>query len=171
MNRPSTDVYMIGMAMMAAGRSTCGRRSVGCVLTNTLNHIVATGYNGVPRGMVHCGIEICPGLSATSGTQLEGCMAIHAEQNALLQCPNTRDIRACYCTTQPCLTCTKLLLNTSCREIVYLHPYPHPAAIKLWHDAGRTMSMLPSDQVKELQELFRMMSERSESALSTSRRG
>lgn len=169
MNRPSTDVYMMAMAMMAASRATCSRRAVGCVMTNSLNHIVATGYNGVPRGMVHCGIEICPGIGAASGTQLDGCMAIHAEQNALLQCPDTRDIVACYVTTQPCLTCTKLLLNTSCKEIIYLQPYPHEAAVKLWSNAGRSMSMLPSEQVKELTELFQMMSERSDSALTLSR--
>lgn len=139
------------------------------MLTNTLNHVVATGYNGVPRGMVHCGSQICPGLGAASGTQLDGCMAIHAEQNALLQCPNTRDIRACYVTAQPCLTCTKLLLNTSCQTIVYLEPYPHKSATDLWVAAGRSMSMISAEQVVELKELFRMMSERSENALTLSR--
>lgn len=169
MNRPNIDVYMMGMAMMAASRATCSRRAVGCVLTNSLNHIVATGYNGVPRGMVHCGIEICPGVAASSGTNLDGCMAIHAEQNALLQCPDTRDIRACYCTTQPCLTCIKLLLNTSCSEIVYLNPYPHDAAVRLWVSAGRGISMMAADQVIELKELFQVMSERSGSALTLPR--
>ena len=169
MDRPSTDVYMMGMALMAASRATCSRRAVGCVLTNTLNHIVATGYNGVPRNMPHCGDRMCPGISAASGTQLDGCMAIHAEQNALLQCPDTRDIKAAYCTTQPCLTCTKLLLNTSCQSIVYLQPYPHEIAVNLWTSTGRSISMLPSEQVSELKELFRMMSERSESALTLSR--
>lgn len=169
MDRPVTDVYMMGMTMMAASRATCSRRAVGCILTNSLNHIVATGYNGVPRGMVHCGIELCPGLGAPSGTNLEGCMAIHAEQNALLQCADTRDIVTCYVTAQPCLTCMKLLLNTSCKHIVYLQPYPHEAAARLWMQAGRTMSMLSGEQVLELKELFQVMSVRSESALTLSR--
>lgn len=168
-NRPNIDVYMMGIAMMAASRATCSRRAVGCVLINSLNHIVATGYNGVPRGMVHCGIEICPGISAPSGTQLDGCMAIHAEQNALLQCPDSRDIVRCYVTAQPCLTCTKLLLNTSCQEIIYLEPYPHSMAETLWNNAGRSVSMLPAEQVKELQELFQLMSERSGCALTLPR--
>lgn len=169
MNRPTIDVYMMSLAMMARTRSTCGRRSVGCVLTNTLNHVVATGYNGVSRGMAHCSSQICPGLSAASGTQLDGCMAIHAEQNALLQCPDTRDLKAIYVTAQPCLTCTKLLLNTSCMEIVYLEPYPHELALRLWLGAGRSISMMSAAQVVELKELFRMMSERSEDALTMSR--
>lgn len=170
MARPNTDVYMMGLAMMAALRATCSRRAVGCVLTNTLNHVVATGYNGPPRGMVHCSSVICPGISAASGQQLDGCMAIHAEQNALLQCPDTRDIVRCYVTTQPCLTCTKLLLNTSCKEIVYLEPYPHAIAEKIWIESGRSISMISAEQVKELQELFQVMSERSESALTSPRR-
>lgn len=171
MARPNIDVYMMGLAMMAASRATCARRAVGCVLTNSLNHIVATGYNGVPRGMVHCGSQLCPAIGAPSGTQLDGCMAIHAEQNALLQCHDTRDIKACYVTAQPCLTCTKLLLNTGCQTIVYLEPYPHINAADLWVSTGRTISMLPADQVEELKVLFQMMSERSERALTLSRAG
>lgn len=170
-NRPSTDVYMMAMAMMASSRTTCSRRGVGCILSNTLNHIVATGYNGTPRGMGHCSPEMCPGCGAPSGTQLDGCMAIHAEQNALLQCPDTRDLFTCYSTTQPCLTCTKLLLNTSCQRVVYLYPYPHSMAELLWSMAGRELVQLGELQVKELKVLFQMMSERSGSALTMPSRG
>lgn len=165
MDRPATDVYMMAMAMMASSRATCSRRGVGCILTNSLNHIVATGYNGPPRGMGHCGSDMCPGMNAPSGTQLEGCMAIHAEQNALLQCPDTRDLVTCYTTTQPCLTCTKLLLNTSCYRIVYLDSYPHSMAELLWAKAGRELYQLSRAQISELKVLFQMMSERSRSAL------
>lgn len=170
MDRPSTDVYMMGLAMMAASRASCVRRAVGCVLTNSLNHVVATGYNGPPRGMAHCSPDRCPGCNAASGTQLDGCMAIHAEQNALLQCHDTRDIVTCYVTAQPCFTCTKLLLNTSCKEIVYLESYPHDMASSMWKTMGRSARMIPSTKVLELQELFQTMSERSESALTSPRR-
>lgn len=171
MSRPEIDVYMMGMAMMAASRATCGRRSVGCVLTSKLNHIIATGYNGVPRGMVHCGLRVCPGLTAASGTSLDGCMATHAEQNALLQCRNVEEIHTAYCTTCPCLTCTKLLMNTGCKTIVYLQSYPHEVARQMWTDSGRTLHQLPSNKVKELAELFRNMSGRSEYALTMSQEG
>lgn len=80
----------------------------------------------------------CKGAYAPSGTMLDACEAIHAEQNALLQCPDVREIYACYVTTAPCVTCTKLLLNTGCRVIVYLDDYPHSdAARDLWHRAER----------------------------------
>lgn len=171
MNRPDIDAYMMGLALMAASRATCERRSVGCVLTNTLNHVVATGYNGTPRGLAHCSAQMCVGIDAPSGQMLDGCMAIHAEQNALLQCPNTRDLVTCYSTTQPCLTCTKLLLNTSCNRVVYLYPYPHLVAERMWRDANRSMVRLEEDQISELKVLFQMMSERSNSALAMSLRG
>lgn len=165
MARPNIDVYMMGMAMMAASRATCSRRAVGCVLTNRLHHIIATGYNGVPRGMVHCAIQPCLGANAPSGQRLDACMATHAEQNALLQCRDVEEIDTAYVTAQPCITCTKLLLNTGCKNIVYLEPYPHAAAGVLWANSGRTMSMLPTSDLVQLVELFRMQSERSHRAL------
>jgi dCMP deaminase len=171
MDRPSIDAYMMGIAMMAASRATCSRRAVGCVLTNRLHHIIATGYNGVPRGMVHCGVKPCPGANAPSGQSLDACMATHAEQNALLQCKDVEEISTAYVTAQPCITCTKLLLNTGCTNVVYLEPYPHVAAQTLWSDAGRCMSMLSGDALLELHELFRVQSERSHRALTTSRMG
>lgn len=171
MDRPTIDVYMMGIAMMAASRATCSRRAVGCVLTNKLHHIIATGYNGVPRGMVHCGVKPCPGANAPSGQSLDACMATHAEQNALLQCKNVEEIETAYVTAQPCITCTKLLLNTGCKTIVYLEPYPHEKAVTLWRESGRSMSMMSTFALQELQELFRMQSERSERALTMSRMG
>lgn len=79
----------------------------------------------------------CPGAFSPSGTNLDGCEAIHAEQNALLQCRDVREIHTCYCTTSPCVTCTKLLLNTGCLRVVFLDEYPHPASQELWTRAGR----------------------------------
>lgn len=169
MDRPGIDAYMMGMAMMAASRATCSRRAVGCVLTNRLNHIIATGYNGVPRGMVHCAVIKCPGADAPSGQSLDACMATHAEQNALLQCRNVEEIETAYVTAQPCISCTKLLMNTGCKRVVYLEPYPHEVAKHLWSKSGRIMEMLSTDALVQLHELFRMQSERSHRALTTSR--
>lgn len=169
MERPSTDVYMLGMAMMAASRGSCKRRAVGCVLTNEHNHIMATGYNGPPRGVVHCSDALCPGRQAASGTFLDGCAATHAEQNALLQCGDVMKIRTVYTTTQPCFPCTKLLMNTGATSIVYIEPYSHPMAEEMWRGAGRKMRQASVEELQQVQELFRVMSERSESALTTSR--
>ena len=84
----------------------------------------------------------CSGAFSPSGTNLDGCEAIHAEQNALLQCRDVREIHTCYCTASPCVTCTKLLLNTGCMRVVFLEEYPHPAAGELWTRAGRVWERL-----------------------------
>jgi dCMP deaminase len=130
------------MAQLVASRSTCLRRSVGCVLVNARGHVLATGYNGVAAGDPHCNFHdefdvtgfpyACEGAHAKSGTALDACGAIHAEQNALLQCRDVFEIDTCYCTASPCVTCTKLLKNTSCRRIVFVEAYPHGDARELW---------------------------------------
>ena len=140
MTRPTKDQYFVNMAHLAATRSTCLRRSVGCVLVNSRGHILSTGYNGVAAGRPHCNEgHPCKGADSPSGTNLDGCQALHAEQNALLQCPDVHDIAVCYTTTQPCMTCTKLLLGTSCHTIIYSESYTHQDAVNLWLEAGRNI--------------------------------
>ena len=125
------------MARLIAERGTCARRKVGCILVNKRGHVLATGYNGVASGMAHCTEYPCRGATAPSGTGLDLCQALHAEQNALLQCRDVYDIDTAYCTASPCMTCVKLLLNTSCQRIVYLDEYPHPDAANLWRATNR----------------------------------
>lgn len=139
MGRPTFDDWALSIAELTSMRSTCLRRQVGCLLVNDRRHIIAIGYNGVAVGQRHCtGQEPCPGAQSPSGHGLELCEAIHAEQNALLQCQDVHTIVTCYTTTSPCITCTKLLLNTSCCRIVFSHLYPHTAARELWIRAGRS---------------------------------
>jgi dCMP deaminase len=170
--RPSKDQWAISLAQVTAARATCLRRQVGCVLLNARGHVLATGYNGVAAGQKHCneeevegifdtpdgkcigiGVETpislktvyphsCPGAYSASGTNLDACQAIHAEQNALLQCRDVYAIHTCYVTASPCITCVKLLLNTSCEKIVFTEEYPHKAAQDLWVQAGRVWQQL-----------------------------
>jgi dCMP deaminase len=149
MTRPTREQWAMEIAKVTAQRSTCCRRSVGCVLVNARGHLLSTGYNGVAAGMQHCDEPLvgtgatfypnaCPGAHSPSGTNLDGCHALHAEQNALLQCRDIYQIDTAYVTTAPCMTCTKLLLNTSCKEIMYIDDYPQAEASKtLWESAGR----------------------------------
>lgn len=163
--RPSKDQWAIELAQVTAKRATCLRRQVGCVLVNKRGHVLATGYNGVAAGQQHCNqvkligadykqfgkdpavqkpkrmVEslpyACSGARMMSGTHLDECQAIHAEQNSLLQCRDVYTIHTCYVTTSPCITCAKLLLNTSCEKIVFTEEYSHKAAEELWVRAGR----------------------------------
>lgn len=137
--RPDKDTYFLRMAELVATRATCLRRAVGCVLVNDLGHVLATGYNGVAAGLPHCNEadeHTCAGSMADSGTNLEGCEAIHSEQNAMLQCRDVQEIATAYVTTPPCITCTKLLMNTGCRRIVCLGTYP-ASGHDLWRKTGR----------------------------------
>lgn len=141
MERPSHDVYFMRMAQLVATRSTCARRSVGAVLVDERNHVVGTGYNGRPSGETHCaGLDgdPCAGAGASSGTQLEACEAIHAEQNALLQCRDVYAIQSIYTTAFPCVHCLKLLLNTSCRWVFYSDDYG--AGVELRRRWGHLLS-------------------------------
>ena len=110
--RPPADFYFLRMAKLVSERGTCIRRKVGCVFVNKKNHIIATGYNGNPSGFNHCIDYPCLGSKSKSGEDLDKCEAIHAEQNALLQCKDVYDIDRVYTTLEPCVHCVKLLLNT-----------------------------------------------------------
>lgn len=150
--RPDRHAWAMALAVVTAQRATCLRRAVGCVLLNSRGHVLATGYNGVAAGLPHCNMHdefeptgyphACPGAHAPSGTGLDGCHAVHAEQNALLQCRDVYSIDTAYVTASPCMTCTKLLLNTSCQHIVFAEEYPHSDAKALWESSGRKWSKL-----------------------------
>lgn len=148
--RPSKDQYFINMAKVVATRATCPRRSVGCVLVSKRGHVIGTGYNGVASGLLHCNTpdildyengvagvyhkivaDKCEGFELPPGVPNK-CQAIHAEQNALLQCRDVYDIETCYTTLSPCLTCVKLLMNTSCSRIVFSEEYSNIESKDLW---------------------------------------
>ena len=116
--------------------STCVRRNVGCLLLDEYDRIMSTGYNGVPKGQTHCNDKECQGSQYARGERLDLCSAVHAEQNALMQCPDVMRIKACFVTTFPCVHCIKMLLNTSCHVIYYVANYDDRAR-ELWDRAGR----------------------------------
>jgi dCMP deaminase len=157
--RISRDSYMLTLARTAALRSTCLRRSVGCVLADLRGHVLAIAYNGVASGMPHCNQAtrretmrvvgtVKPGpVDAEYGHACEGwdlpmgqdkCEATHAEQNAMVQCPRAEEIDTAYVTLGPCVACAKLLANTGCRRIVCGEDTPDPRARDLWLKLGRT---------------------------------
>ena len=136
MKRESKNQYFLKIATLVSSRSTCPRRSVGCVIINPYGHIKATGYNGVPKGFPHCTDTPCGGQDSSSGTNLNSCMATHAEQNALLQCDNTMDIDTIYLTTSPCITCAKLIANTSCKTVIYSEEYSDTSGVDMLTKLG-----------------------------------
>lgn len=114
--RESKHVYFSKMAELVSTQSTCNRRRVGCVLVDSVGHVISTGYNGVASGLPHC---------CTIQCTTETCKAVHAEANALLQSDNRiyQKKFTCYTSTQPCENCLKLLTNTKCNRIVFSETY------------------------------------------------
>jgi len=51
--RPSWDQYFMQLASLAAQRSNCMKRRVGCVLVRE-KRVISTGYNGTPRNIRNC---------------------------------------------------------------------------------------------------------------------
>lgn len=137
--RPTQDDTNMEIALAVAKRTTCARRSVGAVAVDEDGYVVGTGYNGQYSGSKHCNDgNPCSGATSPSGTNIEGCQAIHAEQNLLLHCGDPRKIHTVYVTTSPCLSCLKLLLGTNAKRIVFLETYPGAdVSAKLWMDSGR----------------------------------
>ncbi|MBN1881573.1 MAG: cytidine/deoxycytidylate deaminase family protein [Deltaproteobacteria bacterium] len=125
---------------LVAQRSTCLRRQVGAVLVKDRN-ILSTGYNGAPRGLAHC-IEVgClrEQQNVPSGEKHELCRGLHAEQNAIIQAAyHGVSIRGAtlYCTTLPCIICTKMLINAGIQKIVYREGYADPLSRSMLDEAG-----------------------------------
>ncbi|MGE4357210.1 MAG: cytidine/deoxycytidylate deaminase family protein [Candidatus Omnitrophota bacterium] len=137
--RPSWDDYFMEIAKLVASRSTCLRRHVGAVIVKD-RHILSTGYNGTPKGITHCEVVGClrEKLKVPSGERHELCRGLHAEQNALLQAAlygiSLKDATL-YCTNQPCIICTKMLINAGIKEVVILEGYPDARAKELLEEA------------------------------------
>lgn len=103
---------------------------------------------GYFRRPEHWELEVIPmHANACAGHDLppgqDSCEAVHAEQNALLQCRDPWTIDTAYVTLSPCKACLKLLLGTSCRRIVFLEEHVDPMPRELWTKAGRGWEQLP----------------------------
>jgi len=91
--------------------------------------IIATGYNGTPRGTTNCNEGGCPRCNdlAPGGTRLDECLCSHAEENAITQSAyHGASLKGgtLYTTFSPCLQCTKMIINCGLAVVVYDHDYP-----------------------------------------------
>lgn len=136
--RPSWDTYFVQIAHLVATRATCQRRSVGAVIVRD-RRILATGYNGSPRGISHCPAD-GPLHDAPLGCMRAGhCIrALHAEQNALLQAAMIGiacEGATIYVTCQPCNMCAKMIINAGIKRVIYEGEYPDEFSIELFREA------------------------------------
>ena len=147
MDRPSWDEYFMDIAILTSKRATCMRRQVGAVIVKD-KHIIATGYNGAPRGIMHCderGFCLRQKLNIPSGERHELCMALHAEQNAIIQAATlgqSVEGGTIYVTHQPCVICAKMIINAGIGKIVVREGYPDQLSVDILAEAGLKIVML-----------------------------
>ncbi len=139
--RPSWHEYFATITRQVASRSTCLRRKVGAIIVKE-KRILATGYNGAPRGVrssLEIGTCLREELGIPSGERHEICRGLHAEQNAILQAAyygvSIKD-SVIYSTNQPCVLCAKMIINSGIRKIYYFEEYPDTLAVELLNEAG-----------------------------------
>ncbi len=137
--RISWDEYFMQIASLVSQRATCLRRSVGAVIVKD-KRMLATGYNGAPRGLKHCLETGClrDKLKIPSGQRHELCRGLHAEQNAIIQASlygvSVKD-SVIYITNQPCIICAKMLINAGITEIVISGSYPDEMSMQMLKEA------------------------------------
>ena len=133
-DRPTKDEYYLKIAEAVSRRSTCLVRRYGAVLVSN-DEIIATGYNGAPRGQNNCIDEGRCQRRIFSGTDIHGsgydnCKSVHAEMNAVISAKRKDMIGStifltCYDVeleeliySEPCSICKRLLINSGILRVV-----------------------------------------------------
>ncbi|MBI4143775.1 AAA family ATPase [Candidatus Woesearchaeota archaeon] len=137
--RPSWDSYFMNLAKLAAQRSNCMSRKVGAVIVKN-RRIIATGYNGTPRGTRNCSDGGCArcGGNVPAGVKLGECLCLHGEENAIIEAGRDRaEASIIYTSFLPCLWCTKMIIQAGIKEVVYTEEYAmDDTSIALFSEAG-----------------------------------
>ena len=139
-NRLSWDDYFMEITRLVARRATCLRRHVGAIIVRD-KRILATGYNGAPKGLAHCMETGClrEKMGVPSGRMQELCRGLHAEQNAIIQAALfgvSIENSIIYSVTQPCVVCAKMIINAGIKRVVFDETYPDPLAEQMFEEAG-----------------------------------
>ena len=133
----------MNLAETVAEWSSCYQenRHVGAVAVKD-KHILVTGYNGAPSGIKSCaerGECLRRVRNIASGTMQEVCYAVHAEQNAIIQAAKlgvSLQGATLYVTHQPCVICTRMIINSGIECVIYKHGYPDEFALQLFEESN-----------------------------------
>jgi dCMP deaminase len=114
-NQKELDIVYLKMAQEWASLSKACRKKVGCLIVKN-GHIISDGYNGTPSGFDNnCEILTEDGLI----TKPE---VLHAETNAITKLAKSTQSSlnsTMYITVSPCLDCSKLILQSGIKRVVY----------------------------------------------------
>lgn len=139
------DEYYLEIAKTVSKRSTCLKRHYGAVIVKN-DEIIATGYNGNPRGLQNCCDRgTCSRMNKPHNSgDYSDCFSVHAEQNAMLSAARKdmigatlylageEEISSEYCGgtvfgslfeeiksgLTPCPICQRMILNSGINEVV-----------------------------------------------------
>ena len=133
MGRIDKENYYLDIAQTVAERATCLRRCYGAILVKS-DEIIATGYNGAPRGRQNCvDLNYCTreALNIPSGERYELCRSVHAEANAIISAARSETIGATLymaCVnpstgelipnSTSCSMCRRLIINAGISQLV-----------------------------------------------------
>ena len=127
------DRTYLQMAEIWGDLSKAVRKKVGCLIVKE-GAIVSDGYNGTPSGFNNnCETK---GLGATLYTKPE---VLHAESNAitkLAKSTQSSDGATMYITISPCMECSKLIIQSGIKRVVYKAFYKNDEGIKLLKKAN-----------------------------------
>ncbi|MBQ0119456.1 MAG: dCMP deaminase family protein [Paludibacteraceae bacterium] len=130
------DYLYMRMARTWSENSYCERRKVGALLVKD-QMIISDGYNGTPSGFEnHCEDD--------NNTSLP--YVLHAEANAITKVArshNSSDGATLYVTTSPCMECSKLIIQSGIRRVVYGEAYRIMDGVELLRRAGIQVDYLP----------------------------
>lgn len=121
--RPSWDMYFMGLMEEVAKRATCNRGRSGCVIVKD-KQMLCTGYVGSPPGMPHCD-DVGHLMRQTineDGTISQHCVrTVHAEQNAICQAAKhgiSLQGTTLYCKMEPCKVCATLIVSVGIKKVI-----------------------------------------------------
>ena len=123
------DRRYLRMASIWAENSYCERRKVGALLVKD-KMIISDGYNGTPSGFPN----VCETEEGTTFPYV-----LHAEANAITKVArsnNSSEGATLYVTTSPCIECSKLIIQSGIRRIVFRELYRITDGIKMLEQAG-----------------------------------
>ena len=133
MKRISKENYYLDIAETVLERATCLRRVYGAIIVKN-DEIIATGYNGAPRGRANCvDLGYCSreAMRVPRGERYELCRSVHAEANAIISAARRdtvggtlylvgRDARtgALLPDATSCSMCRRLVINAGLEKVV-----------------------------------------------------
>lgn len=123
------DKRYLRMARIWAENSYCTRRKVGALIVKD-KMIISDGYNGTPAGFDN----VCELDDGTTKPYV-----LHAEANAITKIAksgNNSDGATLYVTTSPCMECSKLIIQSGIRRVVYSESYRLTDGVDLLKRAG-----------------------------------